>query len=306
MLTVSGADPRYVRVGGYEIYKLRPDPLDIDYINAYLIVGEEDRILVETGPRNGVEKLIEQMKEIGIILEEIKAIVVTHIHLDHAGAAGFLTEKCRCPVYVHPRGLKHLREPSKLNEAAKKVIPKGFEAFGAAVPVKSEYLRDSKDGSKILLKEGFIEIVHTPGHASHHQTPILKVEGGVVVFPGDGLGDFNPVKGTHLPITPPPVKLPLLISSAFKIAFVKPTWVAFTHRGFMKGDVYHAYLHEFVEQVRLWELVALTRKPQDVDTFRKYLEKVDENLREEVGVHEIIDEQINVSLEGILEYVKGS
>ncbi len=306
MLKVSGTDPQVVKVGNFEVFKLQPDPLGIGYINVYLIVGEEDRVLIETGPKRGFERLKEQLKETGIIMEEIKAVVVTHIHLDHAGAAGLVAESCRCPIYVHPKGLKHLREPSKLNEAAQQVIPKGFKVFGPAVPVKREYLRDSKDGSKVMLKEGFIEIVHTPGHASHHQTPILRSEGQKAVFPGDGLGDFNPSQKTSLPITPPPVKVPMLIASALKISHIRPSWVAFTHRGFMRGNEYVDYLHNYIEQVRLWELVAFTRKPRDVDEYMKYLMEVDDNIKKEYGKSEIVDEQIEISMRGILEYLRES
>ena len=306
MLTVSGADPRSVKVGDFEVIKLQPDPLNIGYINAYLIVGEEDRVLIETGPSKGFEMLKEQLRGIGIIMEEIKAVVVTHIHLDHAGAAGLVAESCRCPIYVHPKGLKHLRDPSKLNDAAKKVIPKGFEAFGPAVPVKSEYLRDSGDGSKIMLRGGFIEVIHTPGHASHHQTPILRGEGRNIIFPGDGLGDFDPTQGTSLPITPPPTRLSMLIASALRVSYIRPSWVAFTHRGFMKGDKYHSYVHNYIEQVRLWELVAFTRKPSNVEEFLEHLTRLDDNVRRAYGKNEVIDEQIVVSAKGILEYVRES
>lgn len=186
MYALPNTDAEKVRAGGLEVLKLDADPVSKreNYIKSYLIVGPEARVLVETGPRNAFEVLKDSLESKGFSLRELDAVLLTHIHLDHAGGLGEVLKECNCKAYVHPKGLRHLVDPSKLNEAAARTLGKEiFEAYGPATPVEESKLVATEEGA---LKVGEVEVrvVHTPGHAPHHQA--FLVNG--LLFPGTPWG----------------------------------------------------------------------------------------------------------------------
>jgi glyoxylase-like metal-dependent hydrolase (beta-lactamase superfamily II) len=172
--------------------------------SAYLLHGGEPA-LVETGPTTSAETVTAGLDAIGLSGDDLAHIVVTHIHLDHAGGVGTLARQFpRATVWVHERGAPHLANPAKLVASATRVYGEERLArlFGPVDPVPSDRLRAVSDGAHIALGDRQLEVMYTPGHASHHIALVDSRSGAV--FTGDALGIHLPDDRVLRPATPPP------------------------------------------------------------------------------------------------------
>jgi glyoxylase-like metal-dependent hydrolase (beta-lactamase superfamily II) len=171
-------------------------------IAAYLApTPDGGAVLLETGPGSTVEILRRAVADTGYTVSDLRGICVTHVHLDHAGAAGEIAAEAGCPVWAHPRGTTHLADPSRLLASAERLYgDRLVPLWGAMAPVPGELLRPAEDGQ--VIDAGGLEIRawHTPGHAVHHVA--WQVGSDVVV--GDVGGIRFPGADRVLPPTPPP------------------------------------------------------------------------------------------------------
>lgn len=170
----------------------------------YLLDGDEP-CLVEAGPGADLALVIEALDELGIDDGDLAHIVVTHIHLDHAGAAGALAERFSgATVWVHERGAPHLADPTRLvastarTYGAERML--GF--FGETLPVAAGRLRSVTDDATICLGSRELTVLHTPGHASHHVG--LHDSRSGAMFTGEAIGSFLPWGPAFRPALPPP------------------------------------------------------------------------------------------------------
>lgn len=200
--------------------------------SCYLVEAAEPA-LVETGPSTSSQAVLDGLRELGVGASDLAHIVVTHIHLDHAGGAGTLSPHFPgATVWVHERGFPHLADPTKLVASATRVYgeAKLEELFGPVEPVPSDRLRSMTDGDRVGLGDRELEVLYTPGHASHHVALIDSLSGGV--FVGDALGVFLPDVRVMRPATPPPeFDLPLAVQSIERIRARKPSSILFSHFG---------------------------------------------------------------------------
>jgi glyoxylase-like metal-dependent hydrolase (beta-lactamase superfamily II) len=200
--------------------------------SCYLLEASEPA-LVETGPTTSVDAVREGLAELGVGANDLAHIVVTHIHLDHAGGAGSLAPHFpQAKVWVHERGAPHLEDPSKLMASATRVYgeEKLLEMFGVVEPVPRERLRPVAGGDRISLGNRDLEAIYTPGHASHHVA--LRDSATGVVFVGDALGVFLPDVGVLRPASPPPeFDLEQAIRSIDLVASRQPSAILFSHFG---------------------------------------------------------------------------
>jgi glyoxylase-like metal-dependent hydrolase (beta-lactamase superfamily II) len=138
---------------------------------SYLIVDGGRAAFVDTGTRRSVPNLLAALSALDIDVERVDYVLLTHVHLDHAGGAGALMASLpRARAVVHPRGAAHLAEPAKLVAAAKTVYgDEVFAAqFGDAVAIAAERIATVADGERLALGARTLEFLHTPGHALHH------------------------------------------------------------------------------------------------------------------------------------------
>jgi glyoxylase-like metal-dependent hydrolase (beta-lactamase superfamily II) len=185
---------------------MRIETLDLDFqglprvIASYLVSGTEGRVLVETGPGSTLSNLLAALGKRGIAPRDIRAVLLTHIHLDHAGAAGWWAEQ-GVDVYVHPFGAPHLVDPSKLLASARRIYGDRMESlWGDLLPAPQERVRPVEDGETIAVAGLRFTAVETPGHARHHHVYRL----GNVAFTGDAAGIRLPgVPWVDLPAPPP-------------------------------------------------------------------------------------------------------
>ena len=171
--------------------------IDVRHLGREKVIGcwEVGGILVDPGPESSLGRLIEQLGD-----ERPRALLLTHIHLDHAGGAGALVRRWPdLEVYVHERGAPHLVDPRRLLASAKRLYGAQMERlWGEVVPLPEANVRPLSGGEVVL---GF-EVAHTPGHASHHVCFLHRDSGRA--FVGDVAGVRVPPTDFVLPPTPPP------------------------------------------------------------------------------------------------------
>lgn len=137
-------------------------------VAAFLIESERELALIETGPASTLPVLIEGIRALGFAPELIRRVFVTHVHLDHAGAAGWWARQ-GATVHVHPRGAQHLTAPEKLITSARRVYGGRFDSlWGEMLPAPADRVVALADGESVKVGRTKITALDTPGHARHH------------------------------------------------------------------------------------------------------------------------------------------
>lgn len=188
--------------------------IDVNYLGmrqaiaSYIILGPEGPVMIETGPASSIDGLISGLAELGLKPSDIKHTLVTHIHFDHAGAAGWMAQQ-GSKVYVHELGYPHLLDPSKLMKSARRIYGDDMDRlWGELLPIPAEQLVAVKD--RDVLHVGGVEItaLDTPGHAKHHLAFAMEDGWDKVCFTGDIAATFME-ESTFLSIPMPPPEFDL-------------------------------------------------------------------------------------------------
>ncbi|TKI65983.1 MBL fold metallo-hydrolase [Lysinibacillus mangiferihumi] len=159
--------------------------------SAYLLIDEKIA-LIETSASPSVPYIIESLNELQITLDDIDYVIVTHIHLDHAGGAGLFLQSCpKAKLVVHPRGAGHMVDPTRLIASAKSVYGQEFQRlFDPIVPVAPERIIEARHGDILSLGNHQLTFYHTEGHAKHHVSMHYSATNGM--FVGDTTGVCYP------------------------------------------------------------------------------------------------------------------
>lgn len=208
--------------------------LDLDFqgraraIAAYLVMAPEGPLLVETGPASTLPTLLARMAEHGVRPAELRGIFVSHIHLDHAGAAGHLAHAA-APVYVHPAGAPHLVDPSRLLASAGRVYGQEMDRlWGQMRPLPEAWVIPVADGQVVERAGLAFEAIETPGHARHHHVWRL----GDRAFTGDAAGVRLPGQRlVALPAPPPEFDLEAWERTIARLAALDLEEILPTHFG---------------------------------------------------------------------------
>jgi glyoxylase-like metal-dependent hydrolase (beta-lactamase superfamily II) len=195
----------------------------------FVIKGSDQTALIETGPKSVVDNVYAGLEAAGI--DHLDWILVTHIHLDHAGGAGTVAKRFPdAKIGVHEVGAPHLVDPSKLWSSAARIYGDNMERlWGGIDPIDEQRIHVVADGEKFDLGGVTLTAVETPGHAYHHHA-YLSSDGDL--FSGDALGVRLPDVGFIRPATPPPeFHLPKAIASVERIRELNPTTLWPTHFG---------------------------------------------------------------------------
>lgn len=201
---------------------------------AFVVRGDRRTALIETGPKSTVANVLEGLERGGV--ESLDWIVVTHIHLDHAGAAGTLARRWpRARVAVHEVGAPHLVDPIKLWSSAGRIYGDQMERlWGGIDPLDADRIHVLADGDHIDLGGRRLQALETPGHASHHHAYVDDATG--ILFAGDALGVRLPGIELVRPATPPPeFDLELALESIARIERAAPRELWLTHFGPARG-----------------------------------------------------------------------
>ncbi|MCP4756127.1 MAG: MBL fold metallo-hydrolase [Proteobacteria bacterium] len=219
-----------------------------DFISSWLYMGEKTTFLVDPGPTYSVDALLETLKRIGVT--RIDHILLTHIHIDHAGGTGKVVEAFpEAKVVCHPKGIGHMVDPSKLWKGSLKVLGEIAESYGEILPVPENAIGFEEE---IETGDGHVKVTETPGHAVHHLSYSFKE----YLFAGEvtGLNHSLPNKTYARLATPPVFKLEISLASLDKAIALQPEIVCFGHYGFRK-DAAEA-MKTAREQLLLWTEVA--------------------------------------------------
>jgi glyoxylase-like metal-dependent hydrolase (beta-lactamase superfamily II) len=262
----------------------------------YLIEGPEP-VLVETGSQTSVPALVAALRDdVGVDAADLAGIAVTHIHLDHAGGAGDVARAFpNATVYVHPKGARHLADPTKLVASAAQVYGDLLDTlYGRLEPTDADRIHALDDGETITVGPNrTLTTVDSPGHAKHHLA--LHDSDSGLLFVGDAVGVRLPDAGVLRPSTPPPdFDLDQAIDSLHKFAARRPTGIALAHYGLVPDPA--TICEEAEETLRRWADVAerAYREERDIaaaldDAFAADLDGVDPAQREKLetlnGVH---------------------
>jgi len=232
----------------------------------YLVVADKP-CLVETGTAKSAPVVREALAEHGLGPGDLATVVVTHIHLDHAGGVGDIAAAYpNAEVVVHELGARHLVDPSKLMASAQRVYgPLMDEVFGPLLPTPGERVRAVGDEARVDLGNGRDLLVrYSPGHAKHHVALFDETTGDLYV--GDAAGIYVPEADLVRPATPPPdFDLDVALDSLRLFRAMRPQRLLFSHY----GPVTHVedILDRSEEELRLWvELVGEARRDElDLD-----------------------------------------
>lgn len=201
------------------------------HVIATVVVRGSTVALIDPGPTSCLDSLERGLGRLGLSLADVGHILLTHIHLDHAGATGTIVRRYpRLPVTVHERGAKHLIDPAKLIQSATRLYGAHMDRlWGEIAPVPAANLNVLNGGERLELAGRTFEVAYTPGHASHHVSYFDA--SSRVAFVGDTAGVC--VDGGYvLPPTPPPdIDLEAWKKSVERIEAWSPDTVFLTHFG---------------------------------------------------------------------------
>lgn len=223
-------------------------------IAAYLIESGGELALIETGPGSTLETLRAGIREAGVDEAAIKKVFVTHIHLDHAGAAGWFAQN-GATVFCHPNAARHLVDPSKLIESARQVYGSQMDTlWGEMLPAPAERVTALQDGERVRVGEMDIIAWDTPGHARHHHAFVA----GDVCFTGDVAG-LRLEQNAYLSVTaaPPQFDPAAYVQSVDRLAAANFKALYLTHFGAAQ-DVqahlagYRSRIQEVYQNVAAW------------------------------------------------------
>ncbi|WP_110929248.1 MBL fold metallo-hydrolase [Bacillus massiliglaciei] len=306
---------------GNRIYLIDGHDLNRERRTGTYVIKEQQYVLVETSASPSIPFVLRGLKELDVPLDQISYIILTHIHLDHAGGAGKLLEYCpNAKVIVHPKGARHLSDPSRLIAGAKAVYGESFDTlFDPILPIPKERIIIKNHLETLQLSEdSLLTFYDTPGHANHHMSIHDSVSNGM--FTGDTAGiyyrelDQDQIR-FFLPSTSPnqfnPEAMLDALSLYEKIGAEK---IYFGHYGVSDRP------EEVYSQIREWLPVFIetaaeafhskeTAEQQIAAASRMLLEKViikltELGVPEKHPVYDILSLDLNVSSQGLIDYLK--
>jgi glyoxylase-like metal-dependent hydrolase (beta-lactamase superfamily II) len=210
---------------------------------AYLVVENGRAAFIDTGTNHALPRLLGALDALGLAPEAVDFVIPTHVHLDHAGGAGLLMQHLpAATLVVHPRGARHLIDPTRLVASATAVYGEAEMArsYGRIVGVPAERVRQTHDGMTVELAGRPLQCIHTPGHARHHHC--IWDARGRGFFTGDTFGlsyrEFDTAQGAWLIPTTTPTQFdpPALRASVERLLGFDPQAMYLTHYGRV-GDV---------------------------------------------------------------------
>lgn len=277
-------------------------------IAAALLESGEHRAIIDPGPASTLPTLRKLLRARGLSIADLDAILLTHIHLDHAGATGTMVrENPRLEVYVHKIGLPHMAHPSKLLASAERLWPGELtKLYGETLPVPAANLRMLAGGETLALGSRKLDILYTPGHASHHVT-FLDLSDGTA-FVGDTTGMRIEEAPLILPVTPPPdIDLEAWNASLDTIGERRPSRLMLTHFGYVNDS--QEQIARYRENLERWSKVAekiLLSTPDEKTAQEKFVavtrEEIERTVPPEEVEHRLFNAGLDLSWLGLARY----
>jgi glyoxylase-like metal-dependent hydrolase (beta-lactamase superfamily II) len=266
--------------------------IDLDFLGrpgiiaAVILQSSAGVAIIDPGPTTTADGLESKLAAMGIGLADVRQILLTHIHLDHAGCVGALMDKCPdARLLVHERGAPHMIDPSRLMASAKRLYGAEMDSlWGEMRPVAAARVQALRGGEQIEGSGRTLDVAYTPGHASHHVSFFDRASG--IAFVGDTAGIRRGGGNYVLPPTPPPdIDLEAWRQSADLILGWEPDTLFLTHFGAFQGARPH--FQALFERLQLWSELArrLLKDPALTDAERqdRFVAEAVQELRSTVG-----------------------
>jgi glyoxylase-like metal-dependent hydrolase (beta-lactamase superfamily II) len=258
----------------------RVETLDLNFqgvpgtIAVYMIRHTHGAVLIECGPGSTVENLVAGLESHGLKPSDISDVLLTHIHLDHGGSAGWWALQ-GARIHVHPVGAPHLAEPERLLSSARRIYGDMMESlWGEFIPVPEEKLVIQEDNEVLEIEGLRFKALDTPGHAYHHFAYIFQD----ICFSGDiGAVRVGGVRHLRLPMPPPELNLELWRQSLHKLGLEYEngafTLIAPTHFGLFDDPGWHLHtLGKLVDEVECWIERVMPTDPTVEELNKEFLE----------------------------------
>jgi len=264
---------------------------------AYLLHGDRCA-LIDTGTPRALTRVKE---ELGSTSPEV--ILLTHVHLDHAGGAPGLAEAYpEATVYVHERAVRHLVDPTRLNTSVRAATGPLADFYGEMAPLHPERIQVLQNGDRIDLGQGIvIEAIDTPGHAPHHLC--FFVQSHRALFCGDAVGTRH--LGEYVPATgPPSFDLEASSASLTRLRTYQPKTLYFPHFGAADHaaavlDQYEMLLRDWVEMIRARRTRGLSQAPIPDDAVVNEIL----SLPQFSALKEPLCWEVDMCVRGVLQYL---
>ncbi len=225
------------------------------YGSVYLYDTERPAI-VDTGIGTNYERVFDGLESIGISPAELSHILVTHVHLDHAGGAGFLAAETDADVYVHDSGAPFLADPKRLWEGTKAAVGEQIQFYTEPKPVPEDRLEPIEDGSTIDLGSRTLDVRHAPGHAFHQV--VFHDADADAVFSADAAGIYVRDTEAVFQTSPPPgFDLEQVIEDARMLQRIDPETICYAHFGPAAAE---DRLETYIKVITEWIAAVETRR----------------------------------------------
>lgn len=277
---------------GPNLYEIRLDlkgPRFTSFLSSWVYFDDNICFIVDTGPTSVIDSLEQALNSLKITKDDLDYVLLSHIHMDHAGGVGKLLESFpHAQVICHPRGIKHLINPEQLWKSSLEVLGDVARAYGEIVPVPQDQFLDGEEVMDIP-----IIVIDTQGHAPHHQSYLFNQ----YLFVGEAAGVNVPITNTIYtrPATPPIFNYEIAISSIQKLLKeeIENCMICYAHFGFSKKADFLLNLAQ--DQINLWIRVVndlfemkdqptffnqVVAKLKSVDKYFATIDLLDDNMQE--------------------------
>ena len=276
-------------------------------IASYLIRQGDAVVLIESGPGSTLSALEAGLAKEGLSSRDVTHVLLTHIHLDHAGAAGWLSQQ-GAEIYVHPMGAPHLLNPEKLIASATRIYGDRMGAlWGEFLPVAQNQLKVPNDAEEIVIGTLRFLPVNTPGHAEHHYSYVFED----VCFSGDVGGVRIPgFQYLRAPMPPPELHFGRWRESLARLRGMNFAHIAPTHFGMFDDVQWHlSTLDETLASMEKWLEIVMAQDPSIEklrEEFTLWMEEEGKakNLSDDVLRAYSLSNPVAMSADGLMRYWK--
>lgn len=291
------------------------DYVDLNFLGRPAIIatailhGSSGIALVDPGPGSTLATLEGELRKKGITFKDVRQLLITHIHLDHAGSTGAIVERYpHIEVFVHERGAPHMVDPSKLLSSAGRLYGQDMDRlWGEVRPVAASRIRVLKGGETFPVAGKDVRVEYTPGHASHHVS--FFEPASRMAFVGDTAGIRRGDGKYVMPPTPPPdIDIEAWHVSQQKILAWDPDTLFLTHFGPVHGARQHmqAMFENMAEWSRIVRRLLGDPSLDDAERQKRFTDEAAQVLRQRVGENEAEGYMraggLNYSYQGLARY----